>query len=95
MANSISTLTYKDIEGLPIELYKELSIPKSMKREFTIMKILDDNKGQADINLLIVKIFKNTDEIVTRKQMWNVLAKMKEKNLIESSEKKGFYKIKK
>ena len=95
MKEIVNNLTYKDLKNLPVKLYKELNIPHYVQREFLILNILEKNNGIADINFIMVRIYNETKEILTRKNMWNILGKMREKNLIESAEKKGYYKTKK
>ena len=95
MKEIVNSLTYKDLKDLPVKLYKELNVPHHIRREFLILNILEKNNGIADINFLMVKIYNETNEILTRKSMWNILGKMRKKDLIESTDKKGFYKIKK
>lgn len=95
MSEITNTITFKDLENIPTNLYKELNLPKHSKREFLILNILNSNKGSSDINFIMIKIFKETNEVITRTNMWRILGKMREKGLIESCIKKGFYKVKK
>ena len=95
MSNSSNSITYKDIENLPVKLFKQLNIPHSLKREFLIMRILTECKGDVDINLLLIRIHKDNGEVVNRRNMWKILSSMKQRGLIETADKKGYYRIKK
>lgn len=85
-------LTLEDIEGLPEELIRELSISESDKLEFTITHIINEAGGILSLDKIIVGLYKKTGEIHRRNIITSRIYRMGQKGLIYNvPNKKGFY----
>jgi hypothetical protein len=88
-------LAPQDIEGLPEELLKELSVSEGDKAEFAIMSIIDDAGGIASLDQLLVGMYKKTGEIFKRQTLTSRLYRMAQKDLVFSvPARKGVYSTK-
>lgn len=87
-------LTPKDLEGLPEELIKELSLSESDKQDFFLMDIMDDLGGIASIDKIMIQAYKKNEEILERQKLSAKLYRMVSKGLIYSlPSKKGVYSL--
>jgi hypothetical protein len=88
-------LTLEDIEGLPEELIRELSISEADKLEFTITSIITDAGGILSLDKILVGLYKKTGEIHRRTTTTSRLYRMGQKGLIYSvPNRKGYYSTK-
>lgn len=89
------SLSPKDIENLPEELVKELSITNADRVEFAIQSMIEDAGGIMSLDQIIVGLFNQTGEINKRPQITAKLYRMSQKGLIYGVPlKKGVYSIK-
>jgi hypothetical protein len=85
-------LTYKDIEGLPEELLKELSLSEADKFEGTISRLIDEAGGVLSLDKILVGVYFKTKEILRRNILISRLYRMAQKDLIFSvPNRKGVY----
>jgi hypothetical protein len=85
------TLTPGDVEGLPEELLKELSISED-RTEFAILNVLEEAGGIATLDQLLIGVYKKTKEVLKRPAMTSRLYRMGQKELIWGLPgKKGLY----
>jgi hypothetical protein len=85
-------LTPKDLDGLPDEVMRELSISDADRQEFAIIGLIDDAGGILSLDKIIVGIFRKTNEAVKRNALTSRLYRMAQKQLIFGVPlKKGFY----
>lgn len=86
------SLSIEDIEGLPEELVRELSISGGDKVEFAILNAIEEAGGVISLDRLLIALFKKTGEINKRASITSRLHRMSNKNLIFSVPgKKGIY----
>lgn len=86
------SLSGDDIEGLPEELLKELSISDTDRTEFAIVNMIDDAGGILSLDKILIGLFKATGEIYKRQNLTNRLYRMAQKGMIFSvPSKKGAY----
>jgi hypothetical protein len=82
----------KEVEGLPEELLKELSISDGDKTEFTILSIIEEGGGIATLDRIIIGLYRKTGEIFKRPTLTSRLYRMAQKDLVFSvPTKKGVY----
>lgn len=85
-------LTPQELEGLPPELIKELSITESDKKDFAIVQIIDELGGVTSVDKILVGLYWNTGEIEKRTRLVARLYRMQQKGLVYAHpEKKGVY----
>lgn len=60
------TLTAQDIEGLPEELVKELSISEADIADFAIVSVVDEAGGILSLDKILILLYKKTGEINKR-----------------------------
>lgn len=85
-------LTPEDIEGLPEELVKELSISDADKLEFQIISLINQAGGILSLDRILIGLFKATGEIHKRNIMTSKLYRMVQKDLLFTvPPKKGVY----
>jgi hypothetical protein len=85
-------LAPQDIEGLPEDLLKELSVSEGDKTEFAIISIIEDNGGIATLDRLLIGMYKKTGEIYKRQTLTSRLYRMAQKELVYSvPTRKGVY----
>lgn len=85
-------LSPDDIDGLPDELIKELSISEADKTEFAIVALINDAGGILSLDRILIGVFKNTGEIFKRTAMTSKLYRMSQKGLVYGvPNKKGWY----
>lgn len=85
-------LALDDIDGLPDELIKELSISAGDRTEFAITSLVDEAGGILSLDKILIGLFKKTGEIHKRQALTNRLYRMSTKGLIFSvPNKKGAY----
>lgn len=86
------SLTIDDLEGLPDELVKELSLSDADKVEFEIVNSIEDAGGVISLDKLLIALYKRTGEIHKRNSLYSRLGRMASKNLIYYVPgKKGVY----
>lgn len=88
------SLTPTDLEGLPEELLKQLSISDGDKTDFAILNILEEAGGIATLDQILIGLFKKTGEIMKRQALTSRLYRIGQKDtkLIWSVPgKKGVY----
>jgi hypothetical protein len=76
------SLSIEDVEGLPDELVKELSLSDADKLEFEIVNAIEEAGGVISLDRLLISVFKRTGEIHKRAYLTNRLARMAQKNVI-------------
>jgi len=87
------SLTPEDIEGLPDELMKELSV-RNDKVEFAILNLLEEAGGVMSLDQIIVGLYRITNKIYKRTRTTNKLYRMAQNGLISSvPAKKGVYSL--
>ena len=86
------SLTINDLEGLPEELVRELSLSDADKVEFEIVNSIEDAGGVISLDKLLIALYKRTGEVHKRSSLYSRLARMASKNLIYYVPgKKGVY----
>jgi len=88
------SLTPTDLEGLPEELLKQLSISDGDKTDFAILNIIEEAGGIATLDQILIALFKKTGEIMKRQALTSRLYRIGQKDtkLIWSvPSKKGVY----
>ena len=89
------TIASAELEGLPDELVKELSISKSDEAEYAIYDITESNGGVISLDQLLIKYYRLLGEVVKRPAMTNRLHRMVEKGMIyRIPGRKGVYSLK-
>lgn len=85
----------QDISDLPEELLQELNITKTDKIEEQLFAVINAAQGQADIDTILIGLFRNFDVKLTRKYAQNRLWRMVQKDMLFSvPDKKGWYSTK-
>jgi hypothetical protein len=85
-------LTPQDIEGLPDEVLKELSISEGDKTEFAILGLIEEAGGILSLDRLIVGMWRKTGEAHKRAALTSRLYRMAQKDLVYNvPTKKGVY----
>jgi hypothetical protein len=85
-------LVPQEIEGLPDELIKELSVSEGDKTEFAILSIIEESGGIATLDRLLIGLYKRTGEIYERQTLTSRLYRMGQKELVFSvPNRKGVY----
>lgn len=86
------SLSIEDIEGLPDELIKELSLSDADKMEFEIVNATEEAGGIISLDKLLIALYKKTGEIHKRNSLYSKLSRMVTKDLIYYVPgKKGVY----
>ena len=81
-----------DLSDLPAELLKELSATKTDELETQIVTIINASDGVADIDTILINLFRRYQVVQTRKFLQNKLWRMTQKEILWSVEgKKGSY----
>ena len=87
-------LTPEDVEGLPPELVRELSISDTDKLEFTVLGILREGGGVLNLDRILIALYRKTGEVFKRNTTTSKLYRMIQKGLIfPVSGRKGVYSI--
>lgn len=87
-----TTLGWSELQGLPEELVKELSITESDKLDYSIAEIISQQGGVASLDRILVEIYRLSGEILKRQNLNARLYRMVQKGLIYSVPgKKGVY----
>jgi len=85
-------LSFQEIQGLPDELMEELSITDSDKQEFIIVNLIDECGSVANLDRILVGLYKKNGEIHKRSALITRLYRMMQKGLIFGvPSKKGVY----
>jgi hypothetical protein len=85
-------LTPEDIEGLPDELLRELSVSDADKLEFTIVNLINEAGGILSLDRILIGVYKATKEIYKRNVMNAKLYRMAQKDMLFSVPgRKGVY----
>jgi hypothetical protein len=88
------SLGIEELEGLPEELIKELSLSDGDKTEFAIINAIEEAGGVISLDRLLIALYKKTGEIYKRTPLTSRLARMANKNSIHYVPgKKGAYSI--
>jgi len=88
------SLSPQDIEDLPEDLIKELSISDADKAEFVILNMIEEAGGIMSLDQIIVGLYKLTNEINKRNAITNRMYRMGNKGLIHAvPNKKGVYSL--
>jgi len=78
-------LSKTELEGLPPELLKQLSPPsKSKDRYDLILSIIKENGGVADINTILIAIYKKTKTVCKRNTLISSAYRMINKGLLRN-----------
>lgn len=87
-------LSYDEIEGLPEELIKELSISDTDKEEYLIKTIISEAGGVLNLDRILIGLFKQTNEVHKRTAINSRLYRMVQKGSIYPvPSKKGVYSV--
>lgn len=84
-----------DLSELPEELRKQLQIARVSELEQTIISIIDGMyQGVANVDEILVGLYRKTDEIHQRQTIANKLYRMTSaKQLLSVPKKKGVYRV--
>lgn len=84
-----------DLSDLPEELRRQLQIAKVSELEQTIISIIDEMyQGVANVDEILVGLYRETNEIQLRQTLANKLYRMTAaKQLISVPRKKGVYRV--
>ncbi len=86
------SLNIDDLEGLPEDLVKELSLSDADKLEFEIVNSIEEAGGIISLDRLLIALYKRTGEVNKRTYLTSRLARMATKNAIYYVPgKKGVY----
>lgn len=86
------SLSIEDVEGLPEELIRELSLSDADKLEFEIVNVIEEAGGLVSLDRLLINLYKRTGDIHKRQFLTQKLARMAQKNTIYYVPgKKGVY----
>ena len=78
-------ISKKELEGLPPELIKQLSPPsKSKDRYDLILAIVKENGGMADVNTILIAIYKKTKTVCKRNTLISSAYRMINKGLLRN-----------
>lgn len=87
-------LSWEEVQGLPPELLRELSVSDGDKLEFEVLKIMEDLGGVASLDRLLVALYQSTGEVHQRTWLNNRLYRMGQKEMLYSVPKrKGVYSL--
>lgn len=85
-------LSYDDVKDLPEELIKELTLSDADKIEFIIQDVVSECGGIADLNQILVGLYRKTKEVYKRNTITSRLYRMMQRDLIFSvPNRKGVY----
>lgn len=90
---AVKQLTIDELSNIPIDVYRELLIPKYLRKYTNICNIMRDNGGSCDTNTIILGLFNKYQEKVRRVPLQKTLAVMRERGYIEFTEVKGIYRL--
>ena len=84
-----------DLSDLPEELRKQLQIAKVSELEQVIISIIEEMyEGVANVDEILVGLYRKTDEVHQRQNLANKLYRMTAaKQLLSVPRKKGVYKV--
>ena len=86
------SLTPADLEGLPEEVLKQLSISEGDRTDFAVLNLLEELGGIASLDQLLIGLYKKTGEVLKRQGLTSRLYRMTQKELIYGVPgKKGIY----
>lgn len=86
------SLNIGDLEGLPEDLVKELSLSDADKLEFEIVNSIEEAGGVISLDRLLIALYRKTGEVNKRTYLTSRLARMATKNSIYYVPgKKGVY----
>lgn len=76
-------ISKEELKGLPPELIKQLSVkPKSEEQYKLIAEIIGESGGTADINTILIAIYKKTNVVCKRNTLVSNLYRMAGKGMI-------------
>ena len=91
-STSAIELTPEDLEGLPADVLAELNLSESDQQELQIVELMDAAGGTISIDVLLVRWFKQYQEVFKRRSLAAKLYRMAQKGRIYSVPKqKGVY----
>lgn len=91
IGNGLS-LSWGELQDLPDELVKELSITESDKLDFSIAELIEKHGGMATLDRILVEVYRLTGEILKRSNLNARLYRMVQKGMIYSVPgRKGVY----
>ena len=86
------SLNLEDIDGLPEELIRELSITDGDKIDFTIQSLMQERKGVMSLDQLLIGLFRKTAEVHKRASLNARIYRMTTKGaLFNVPGRKGVY----
>jgi hypothetical protein len=86
------SLTPEDLEGLPEDLIKELSVSDADKLEFQIIGLVNDAGGVLSLDKILIGVWRKTGEVFKRPLMTSRLYRMVQKGqLFPVPGRKGIY----
>lgn len=91
-SGSGTTLGWSELQSLPEELVKELSITESDKLDYSIAEIIAQQGGVASLDRILVELYRLSGEILKRQNLNARIYRMVQKGMIYSVPgKKGVY----
>jgi hypothetical protein len=88
-------LSLDEIEGLPEDLIKELSISEGDKTDYAVLRVIEQCGGIASLDRILVNLFREHKEVFKRNTLTSRLYRMTQKGLLFNVPyKKGVYSTK-
>lgn len=85
-------LRLEDIDGLPDELIRELSITDGDKMDFTIQALMNEHAGVMSLDQLLIALYRKTGEIHKRPTLNSRMYRMTQKGAVFNVQgRKGVY----
>lgn len=86
------SLSFDEIQDLPDDLLKELSISDADRTDYAILQIIEECGGIASLDRILVGLYKATGEVMKRSTLTSRAYRMAQKgNLFSVPTKKGVY----
>ena len=87
-----TVLTPEDLEGLPDELIKELSLTEADRQDFELLAVVKELGGQVSLDKMLVNYYRRTNEILDRSKLNQRVYRMAQKGLLHAVPgRKGVY----
>ena len=94
LTRPIPVVDGQDLSDLPAELLSELTLTKSDELEDQITTIVNAAGGEADIDTILIYLFRRFEVVQTRRFIQNKLWRMPQKGLLHSvPRRKGVYSV--
>ena len=85
-------VSMEDIEGLPPELVKELSVSDADMAEFSILDMIEEKGGIVSLDHLVIGLYRLTGDIYKRASVTSKIYRMTQKGILFNVPgKKGVY----